>query len=63
MWMGTKLPYLQEFGRLGWQDQKQFQQPDKNAQTNTQQKFQIQTKNMRQAQAQNFQCTQDYKVP
>ena len=43
--------------------QKQFQQPDKNPQTNTQQKFPFQTQDMRQAQVQNSQCTQNYKVP
>ena len=43
--------------------QKQFLQPDKNAQTNTQQKFPIQTQDMRPGQVQNPQCTQDYKVP
>ena len=43
--------------------QKQFQQPDTNAQTNTQQKFPFQTQDMRQAWVQNSQCTQDYKAP
>ena len=44
--------------------QKQFQQINKNAQTqDTQQRNSFQTQNMRQIQAQNPQCTQDYKVP
>ena len=48
---------------LDGEHQKQFQQPDKNTQTNTQQKFPIQTQDMRQAQVQNSQCTQDYMTP
>ena len=43
--------------------QKQFQQTDKNAQSNTQQKYSFQTQDTRQAPAQNPQCTQDYQVP
>ena len=43
--------------------QKQLKQPDKNAQTNTQQKFPFQTQDMRQAQVQSSQCIQDFKVP
>ena len=43
--------------------QKQFQQPDKNAQIDTQQKFPFQTQDMRQAQVQKSQCTQDCKTP
>ena len=43
--------------------QKQFQQTDKNTQTNTQQIYSFQTQDMRQAQAQNPQCIQHYQVP
>ena len=43
--------------------EKQFQLPNKNALTNTHQKFPFQTQDVRQVQAQNSQYTQDYKVP
>ena len=66
MWMGTKLSHF--FCKNAEEDwdrehQKQFQQTDRNTQTNAWQKYPSQNQDARPAPAQNLQHTKDYQTP